>query len=115
MISEESSAIDPRIATYPFSPSDARAADWSPDFRPSGLKRQYQASLRTDLDVSDDIVLTAITSYVDYKSEQNVDNDGTALEQFQYRDGGRIKSFTQELRLAGGEGSPFRWVVGGNF
>jgi outer membrane receptor protein involved in Fe transport len=109
------SAIDPRLANAPFSPSDPRASDWSPDYRPNANKRQYQASLRGDLNVSEDIVLTSITSYVNYRSRQEVDNDGTPIEQFQYRDVGTIKSFNQELRLAGGEGSGFRWVFGGNF
>jgi len=110
-----SSAIDPRLAAYPFSPSTPRATDWSPDFRPNANKRQYQASLRGDLNVTEDIVLTSITSYVNYRSQQQLDMDGTSVEQFHYRDTGKIQSFNQELRLAGGEGSAFRWVLGGNF
>jgi outer membrane receptor protein involved in Fe transport len=110
-----SSAINPGLAAYPFAPRDPRASDWSPGHRPSANKRQYQASLRADLNVSDDMVLTSISAYTNYRSRQELDMDGTSLEQFEYRDVGSIKSFTQELRLAGGEGSSFRWVVGGNY
>jgi outer membrane receptor protein involved in Fe transport len=108
------SLVHPDLAVYPFAPNDPRAADWSPDHRPHADKRQYQGSLRGDLNLTDNIVLTSITSYVHYRVSQQLDNDGTTLEEFQYRDYGTIKSFTQELRLAGGEGTSFRWVLGSN-
>jgi outer membrane receptor protein involved in Fe transport len=109
------SLVNPDVAAYPFAPRNARAADWSPDHRPSADKRQYQASLRADWNVTDNVVLTSITSYVDYRVDQRLDNDGISLETYQFDDFGKIHSFTQELRLAGGEGTPFRWVVGGNY
>jgi outer membrane receptor protein involved in Fe transport len=107
-------AVDPILRTYPFTPSDPRAADWSVDHRPAAYKRQYQAALRADLDLTDDIVLTSISSYVDHKVRQTLDVDAVSIQAFQYRQSGSVKSFTQEVRLAGGEGSSFRWVLGGN-
>jgi outer membrane receptor protein involved in Fe transport len=109
------SAVLPALDTLPFAPNNGRAADWDPAHRPRGDKRQYQAALRTDLDVTDDIVLTSITSYVKYKVSQAVDQDATPFKVFQYNDDGWIKSFVQEARLTGGEGSAFHWVVGGNY
>jgi outer membrane receptor protein involved in Fe transport len=107
-------AIDPTLRTYPFAPSDPRAADWSADHRPSSDRWMYQAALRADLDLSDDIVLTSISSYARYKTRQSLDVDGVSIADLQYDHDGSIKSFTQELRLAGGEGTAFRWVTGGN-
>jgi outer membrane receptor protein involved in Fe transport len=107
-------AIDPILRTYPFAPSDPRAADWSTDHRPASDRWMYQGALRADLNLSDDIVLTSISSYVRYQTDQTLDVDGVSIEEFQYNQGGSIKSFTQELRVAGGEGTAFRWVAGGN-
>jgi iron complex outermembrane recepter protein len=109
------SAINPKVAAYPFAPSDPTAADWSPDHRPQADKHQYQAALRGEYTVADNIVLTSITSYIDYRVNQTLDQDGTSTDLFQYNDVGSANSFTQELRVAGGEGTPFRWVGGGNY
>jgi outer membrane receptor protein involved in Fe transport len=111
----DGSAVNPVLRTYPFAPDNARAADWGPDHRPSADKRQYQAALRGDLNLTDNIVLTSISSYVDYHTRQTLDMDGTTVQDFDQYNSGRIKSFTQELRVAGGEGTSFRWVLGGNY
>ena len=109
------SAVKPAVAAYPFAPNDPTAADWSPDHRPQADKRQYQVALRGDYNITDNIVLTSITSYVDYNSNQTLDMDGTSTDLFQYNDISSANSFSQELRVAGGEGTPFRWVGGGNY
>jgi outer membrane receptor protein involved in Fe transport len=115
VLPDGSSPIDPALSVYPFAPRDPRAADWSPNHRPEADKKQYQGSLRMDYDVSDNIVLTSISNYVKYETYQRLDMDGTSRQIFEYTDEGSIKSFTQELRLAGGEGTPFHWVFGGNY
>jgi outer membrane receptor protein involved in Fe transport len=109
------SVVDPGLAAYPFAVSGPRDADWSPDHRPKAKKKQYQAAMRADLNLTDDIVVTGISSYVHYEVDQTLDQDSTSLDGFQYRDTGSVKSFTQELRIAGGETSSFRWVAGANF
>jgi iron complex outermembrane recepter protein len=109
------SAVPPKVAAYPFAPNDPTAADWSPDHRPQADKRQYQAALRGDYNITDHIVLTSISSYIDYRVNQALDMDGTSTDLFEYNDVGSANSFTQELRVAGGEGTPFRWVGGGNY
>lgn len=114
VLPDGTSAVSPDVAAFPFSPTTPRAADWSPENRPSSHKRQYQTSLRFDYDIADHIQLTSISNYVDYRVRQNLDLDGSPFESLEYGDEGYLRSFTQELRLAGGEGTPFRWVVGGN-
>jgi outer membrane receptor protein involved in Fe transport len=109
------SLVNPRYAAYPFAPIDPRAGDWSTDKRPKGNRSQFQTSLRGDLDVTDNIVLTSITSYTKFHTDQVFDLDGTDLEIYTFRIRGSLRSVTQELRLAGGEGTPFHWVVGGNY
>jgi outer membrane receptor protein involved in Fe transport len=110
------SIVNPAYAVYPFAPEDPRAADWSTGrTRPRGDRWQYQGALRADLDVTDDITLTSITSYTKFHTDQTVDLDGTALEIYGYDIRGSIKSFNQELRLAGGAGTPFYWVAGANY
>jgi outer membrane receptor protein involved in Fe transport len=111
----DGSSIDPVLRTYPFAPSDPRAADWNPSFRPKGDKWQYQAALRADLNLSDDIVLTSLTSYVRFHTRQTLDRDSITVKDQEFVDIGSVKSLTQELRVAGGEGTSFRWVFGGNY
>ena len=109
------SAVNPAVANYPFAPKYSTAADWDPNHRPEADKRQYQAALRGDYDITENIVLTSITSYVEYRVNQALDQGATSVDLFEYDDAGSANSFSQELRVAGGEGSPFRWVGGGNY
>jgi outer membrane receptor protein involved in Fe transport len=109
------SLVNPRFEAYPFAPNDPRAADWNPDHRPKGDRSQFQTSLRGDLDVADNIVLTSITSYTKFHTDQVFDLDGTDVNDYAFDITGRLRSFTQELRLTGGEGTPFHWVVGSNY
>jgi outer membrane receptor protein involved in Fe transport len=110
------SIVNPRFAAYPFSPVTTRAADWSTGrTKPNGDRSQYQGALRADLEVTDDITLTSITSYTKFKTNQTVDLDGTDVEAYGYNIQGNIKSFNQELRLGGGTGTAFNWVVGANY
>jgi outer membrane receptor protein involved in Fe transport len=109
------SIVNPRLVTYPFAPDDPRAADWDADLRPRGDRWQYQGALRADLDVTDDIVLTSLTSYTKFHTDQVIEMDGTDVEVYSFSIKGNIKSFNQELRLAGGAGSAFNWVLGANY
>lgn len=107
--------ISPALANAPFAPSTPRAADWSAVRRPTGNDRQYQASLRGTYDITDDISLTSITSYVDFKRRQSNDPDGLALESLEFEFNGRVKSFSQELRIANSGGERLRWILGANY
>ncbi|OAO00798.1 hypothetical protein A8B75_18030 [Sphingomonadales bacterium EhC05] len=110
-------SIYTNLANTRLSPTNSRAADWSTGSgEPRGDRRFLQASLRADIDVTDDITLTSLTSYNDYKQNNTFDGDGSPLVLFDIVQGdGTIKSFGQELRLANNDSGPFRWVVGANY
>jgi iron complex outermembrane recepter protein len=125
--------------SYPFSPFNARAAEWSrqeldpetgvqgpggnvvigtartSNFTPFSDRKFAQAALRADITFGG-ITLTSLTSYTDFKQKQRTDGDGAAFVGFDLQGSdGSIKSFNQELRLANDSKSEFRWVVGGNY
>lgn len=106
---------DPSLAAAPFAPESARDADWSPGYT-EGDNEQWQISLRGDIDVSEDLVLTFLTSYADYEQKQGNDVDGVPFSsQDSYPDVGDITSFSQEIRLANDSANSLRWVVGANY
>ncbi|VWX50031.1 TonB-dependent receptor [Novosphingobium sp. 9U] len=96
------------------SPMKARASDWTPGL-PFANNRLWQTALRGDIDLTDSITLTSLTSYVDYKQNQADEGDGIPPQNLDLpSDRGRIKSFFQELRLGNGGQGSFRWVAGAN-
>lgn len=107
----------PQELAAPFSPETPRAADWATGINePRSNRRFIQPALRADIDVTDGLTLTSLTSYSDYGQTQTTDGDGSALivTDIQENDGD-IRSFNQELRLANDAGSTFRWVLGANY
>lgn len=57
--------------------------------------------------------LTAITAYREQTSASFQDVDFTGADLANKDDGNKIKTFTQELRLASSNEGPFNWLVGG--
>lgn len=107
--------LGPILAT-PFTKEDPRAADWSADVSPSGDREFFQVSLRGDFDLSDDLVLTALTSYSEFEQDQVTDGDGLALVLFDLETMlADIDSLIAEVRLANVGDASFRWVVGANY
>jgi len=117
---------DPWFATLPFAPANARAADWGaiptsswaisrPEFRPSSNNSMTQLSLRGDFDLSENLTLTSLTSYVNYIEHQSNEADGTPISVADVVSNGKVKDFYQELRLGNGSKGAIRWVVGGNY
>lgn len=105
----------PGVTDAPFTPEKPRAADWTPGL-PFGDSSLWQASGRIDFDVTDDITLTTLSAYTDYKHHQASDQDGLPVSGTDVDDdSGRIKSFFQEVRLANGGGGGIRWIVGANY
>ncbi|MGC4250213.1 MAG: TonB-dependent receptor [Sphingobium sp.] len=105
----------PELAAYPFSPKNPRAADWTPYPSPRAHDKQRQASLKAAFEVTDNVTLTSISNYINFKRDQISDTDGMSLVQFSYNTLGKAETFTQELRLDNGGSGPLRWVVGGNY
>ena len=107
--------FDPRLVVYPLAPQDNRAADWGRTNPLRKNNRQIQVALRGEVDLSDDVTLTSISSFARFKEAYGQDSDGTSLRLTDLFIEGDIKSFSQEVRLSGtimGRGS---WIVGGNY
>lgn len=103
------------LRTYPLSPENPRAADWDPISRFKAHHDFYQVSGRFDYDFGGDVTLTSISAYDDLTIESLTDTDGTAIQNFNVRQHGYNKTFTQEARLAGRISQSIRWVIGGNY
>ena len=117
--------------TTQLAPRNLRAANWSnagrrgrgtqsdtDSARPRGNRTLFQAFLRSDFSVTDDIALTSITTYNHLKQRMAFDLDGSQFELVDNpHDDGTISDFNQELRLsnASAAGARFRWTVGANY
>ncbi|TCU58522.1 outer membrane receptor protein involved in Fe transport [Novosphingobium sp. PhB57] len=102
------------LATYPIAPANNRDADWTPEQAPKRDDWFYQASLRGDVDLSDDITLTSITSFSKYHNDADIDPDGVALRDYFYNTTGKITALSEELRLQGKSGG-LTWIIGANY
>jgi iron complex outermembrane receptor protein len=104
----------PYVLATPLASENARAANWSAS---TPMRRDddfYQASLRADYDVSDDVRLTSITSWLEFNTDATQDLDATQWRQLDSYTPGSVKSFFQELRLTGTSGDA-RWILGANY
>ena len=104
----------PGLATYPAAPRNSRAADWDANVSFEQNNRFYQGSGRIDFDLTDDLMLTSITSYQKYIRSQPMDTDGTSFANFRIFLGGKTSTIFQEVRLAGDYGSG-NWMLGVNY
>lgn len=108
----------PSLATYPRSPHNARAADFTPilkDGRPLDRdNQQLQVTLRADYQAGDQTTITSLTSYAYNRQDFAQDTDGTTLHINDYLVRGHLKSLSQELRIAGVIGGFGKWILGGN-
>jgi outer membrane receptor protein involved in Fe transport len=102
------------LATYPIAPANNRDADWTPEQAPKRDDWFYQASLGGDVDLSDDITLTSITSFSKYHNDADIDPDGVALRDYFYNTTGKITALSEELRLQGKSGG-LTWIIGANY
>lgn len=104
----------PQVFNSPFAPNKARAADWTPGLDYGRDDRFLQAALRARWALNDDVQVTSISAYSDYKTHGLLDRDGMTPVNFELELTGRIKSFYQELRLSGDHG-PVTWSLGANY
>src|SRR5882762_9532590 len=88
------------IPLVPNAVDNPRLADWTAATRPEANNRLAQAAVRADYDVTRSIVLTSLTSYIDYRQRQRPEGDGLAARRVDViRNDGYIRSINQELRL----------------
>lgn len=107
--------VPPELYAYPVAPHDDRAADWTPAVDPRRNHRFLQAALRSEVDLTDDLKVTSITAYSDYRHRQSIDPDGVSLRNYSYRTTGDITSFSQELRVEGKITDNLNVIVGANY
>lgn len=107
--------VNPLSVAQPLVKTNARVGDWTTGTDPRRDDRQWHLTARIDYELTDAVSLTSLTSYGDYRQDDLVDPDGTALILADTRDVGSIKAFFQELRLSGDFGKGSRWIVGGNY
>jgi iron complex outermembrane recepter protein len=107
--------VDPLLLTFPFPPRSARTVDWGP-VTPDSDEKMGQLALRTEWDIASQLTMTAVTSYSGYSRLASFEQDGTPISNGGYSDAkGRIRSFSQEVRLSNDASMPFRWVLGGSY
>lgn len=125
------SAPTPQELNAPLTPRNLRAANWSNSGRrgvgtqsdtesaePRGNRKLFQAFLRADYGITDDISLTSITTFNHLTQDMAFDLDGSQFELVDNPRGeGTIDDFNQEVRLsnASAAGTRFRWTVGANY
>jgi iron complex outermembrane recepter protein len=102
------------IATFPVAPNNPRAAAWDPGRSFARNDWYVGASLRGDVDLSDTIALTSISSYGKYRTALPQDGDATIYALDLVTTKGSIETYSQELRVAQSEGT-FQWMLGGNY
>jgi len=107
--------FDPRLIAYPPAPDSNRAADWGHTVPLKKDNEQGQAILRIDHDFSNSLTLTSLTSYVRFNEAYGQEGDGTALRLTDFLITGRIRSFAQEVRLAGDFSGRGSWILGANY
>ena len=105
----------PLMLTQPLTIGNARRADWdaNEDFE---IKDDFwQVALRTNYELGNNLILTSISAYEELERYAFVDADGTPIQNFAALNVGSIKTFSQELRVAGSIGSQLDVIVGGNY
>ena len=104
----------PQVFSSPLAPPNARAADWTPglDYGRDDDFQQYSLSAKYNL--SDNIIVTSISSYSHYKGGSLIDRDAIVPRNFEVDVNGKLKSYYQEIRLGGNE-SNLIWSVGANY
>lgn len=111
----QQAVLAPNVANQAFSPLKPRATDWTPGL-PYMNKDMFQAAFRADVDLTDSVTVTSLTSYVYYNQKQRAEGDGLpAISLDLVKNDGSIKSFAQELRMSNSDAFEFRWVLGANY
>lgn len=101
---------------YPPAPDNARATDWSPNLRPYADHKFWQTALRADYQIFPDHTLTSISSYAHMRFLNGTNGSGMATDSQDIgRAYGKIKSFSQEVRLSNDASNALRYTVGANY
>jgi len=103
------------LINYPYVQSNnSRLTDWNPGTDYSRHDHFYQVAASIRYAISSDIDLISITSYANLGLFSPIDSTGTYVPALTIDQHGKIKTFSQELRLEG-NASPLHWVLGANY
>lgn len=105
------------LANYPYVTSNNnRLTDWDPDIDLQRDDKFYQVAGRVDFDLSDTARLISISSYSHLETKATVDLDATRRFASRLPATGKIKAFSQEVRLEGeAMNDRLKWVIGANY
>ncbi len=110
-----SSRAPAALQAQPLTIGSPRIADWDEGADLYTDDNFWQTSLRADYEINDDLTVTSISAYEEMQRDTYVDADGTPVQNFAARNVGSIKTFSQELRIAGKAGAGIDWMIGGNY
>ena len=94
--------------------NNARDAEWTPGFLTKSDNSYYQFSGRVDIDLTDSITLTSISALAKQKLAYNQDLDATTARSGGVPLNGNVRTFNQEVRLAGNTDT-LNWIVGASY
>lgn len=101
---------------YPTAPTDdARAADWDEDFPLYNDNNFFQTSLKAAYQITDELTLTSLTSYIDSKRDSFAQLGGLTYAISVASSSGTYDTFFQELRIDNGGSNNLRWTLGVNY
>lgn len=93
---------------------NARDAEWTQGLLGKSDNSYYQLSGRADIELTDTITLTSLSAVAKQKLAYNQDLDGTTARVVDVPLYGDVKTFNQELRLAGNS-DKLHWIVGASY
>lgn len=109
------SSLNAGVIAAPFPGDDPEKADWTPGSNFSD-RQMYQATLRVEHMINDDLMLTSLSSFIDYDQKQYSDTDGVPITTFDLpKMDADLHTFSQELRLENTNADEYRWVMGVNY
>lgn len=118
LAADQPAFLVPGLANAIHSQWEGNQADWDapqagkPPFKTNS--RFVGLAARVKYDLTDALSIVSLTGYNDVKRDDFNDLDGTPFETLAYRSIGRIKSFSQELRIVG-QADWGNYTVGGYY
>ena len=105
------------LQSFPNAPADDRAAAWDTNGSFKRNDRFFQAGVRGDWKISDNVTITSLTGYSRLLVHSPADSDGTNYPDSYAVVFGAVDAITQELRAAGqwGPDDKLKWMVGANY
>jgi iron complex outermembrane receptor protein len=104
-----------QLANYPLAPHNPQAADWDPLNPPKYNDQFYQGNVRTDYDLGGNVEFTNLLQYLHETVNDELDADGTNLDDVNFTQMGKSGSFYEEARFSNSGTSRLHWIAGANY